>query len=209
MHGLACEVAYPSVRNPVSIHPDYPGTGRDVRTAYGGGKRETYRLSSSVSNVRSRSLSEYHGFRSFALGASATPFSVSIGPAFGFICFVDRTGICTIVCWFRVSPNLPLPTHKRGGEGRTRSRSSKRLMCPLVVVRLDGPAMALALAAEAADSAAAASRCAIARSRSSPSRSFTRLPFDPEPESPARCRRRSIRASESCALCQLSAQLSK
>ena len=60
--------------------------------------RGTHRLSSSVSLLRSGSFSEYHGFKSFADGASATPFSLSAGgcPA---TFFVERTGtIARVFC---------------------------------------------------------------------------------------------------------------
>lgn len=55
----------------------------------------THRLSSSGSRLFSCCRSEYHGFKSFAEGASATPFSLALSA--GGAVFVDRTGIVVVV----------------------------------------------------------------------------------------------------------------
>ena len=83
----------------------------------------THRLSSSVSLLWSESFAEYRGLRSFADGASATPFSLSddAGPV---PFFVERTGIIASV--FCSPHRTPFSTGSQGKSARTSSNAPSR-----------------------------------------------------------------------------------
>ena len=172
-----------------------------------GEEQRAYRLSSSpsgsasVPGSRSRLRpEEYHGLRSFALGASATPRSVSrsVSPgARGGPRFVERTGtsIVAIPCCRRIG-NGQAQRHRWGceeGRRRTCSKSSKKLICPVLDVSVEGPGASAACASVSASSALSLALAICASTSSRESLSFRVL----GPCSPARWRKRSIRASES------------